>query len=526
MTDNIFADMAGMIAADDEDRDRLRSGDSLVRFWTGGDRLALWAPCGNHQDLKLSDSDLSHGTLSCTLPGNEVWDEYFSGLPEFLARLVSVDPPEGDRLSYIITDVDRVPVGDGHVWELNAVATTRYLDFSLWPDPLLPPEIQISGSWRGVGPAVTVLKTAWALNLARLQSELWSIPVTNPFDPGTWNLIAKASNPVIVNPRGTGLHDTSGWILTEWRMDNCWTETVEICKAMSLSPRATLWLPGDPQPFPEWLRLTEPRIVVDVVPSPRELRFTGTLADGAIREAIKIADDAFDWIMYPILGPDGGIEDSLERARGPLPIPVYRAGEWSPIADATTTTSYPSATRATVGGRSPDWLNSLIADGVGSGVAALGTAIGMPGLRLGFLEKLAQNRLLAFHSVENRALAAEAGRWRLRESFAGSQTTALSLQAAEAAKSTLWATRGRVSRKAVVNNGAPYFYGRHLRVGGIVAVEHDDGTATVDTLSAVEIVGDQVTLTLSTPEPSEPGLYALTKIREASGWLNRLAMET
>lgn len=264
--------------------------------------------------------------------------------------------------------------------------------------------------------------------------------------------------------------------------------------------------------------------MVDIVPSARQVQFTGTVLDGAIRKAIKIADDAWDWLTYPFLSPEGSILEDLEGDPLKMGIPVYRSGQWSPITDATRTITYPTSSRSTVGGKSPDWVNTIVADGLGVAVSAIGSAVGLPGLRLGFLEKMAENRILAYHSIEDRALAAEAGRWRMRESFAGSQTTALTLQAAEAAKSDRWANRGRVSRQVTVVNGSPYFVGRHLRVGRPVAIEHDDGTATVETVAGIDHDGNgPVTVSLSHPEPSEPGAYALGETRKVAGWVNRLA---
>lgn len=178
-----------------------------------------------------------------------------------------------------------------------------------------------------------------------------------------------------------------------------------------------------------------------------------------------------------------------------------------------------------MGGKSPDWVNTIAADLVGGAVAALGAQIGFPGLKIGFLEKMAQNRILSYHSIEDRALAGEAGRWRLRESFAGSQTTALSLQAADAAKTDRWDNRGRISRKITVTNGSPYWVGRHLRVGWPIAVEHDDGTADVEVVSGIDFTeGGPVTITVGTPEPDAPGVYAIGKVREVAGWVNRLAV--
>ncbi|MEY8565212.1 hypothetical protein AALF15_01395 [Corynebacteriaceae bacterium 7-707] len=529
MTD-LSSSMFDLLTADETDRARELTPDPFVRFWRGGGKLELWAPCGNHMDLRHSDQDLAIGTLSVTLPGNEVWDEYFEGLPKFEARLISLDYPGGYRVAYIIRNAVKRPEGDHHVWDVAAAHVKKYLDAChLWADPLLPPEVQISGKYRAIGPAVTVLKTAWALNLARLQAEMWSIPVTNPFDPGTWNLLAKALDPIIVNPRRTGLKDTSSWVWAEWCMETAWEAGVEVCKAKDLSITVDLWLPGDAQPFPEWLTLTEPKLIVDIVPSAREVTFTGTIIDGVIRDAIKMVDDVWDWVTYPLLDPAGGIYEWIESRQGQMPIPVYRSGEWSVMESEEKTITYPSASRSTVGGKSPDWLNTLIADGVGVGISAIGTAIGLPGLRIGFIEKLAQNRLFAYHSMENRRQAAEAGRWRLRESFAGSQTTALSLQAREAALSDMWANRGRVSRRVTVANGTPYFVGRHLRPGHPVALVHEDGTVEVEVLSGVDIDASRgmgkIELTLSTPEPDEPGVFALGKVREAAGWINRLALQ-
>lgn len=521
MQDSMF----DLLTAEQDQRDAELSPTPFVRFWVGQGKLSLWAPGSGRRDLKWSEKDLEHGTASVTLPGTETWDEYFEGLDTYAARVMSCDMPGGYRVAYFLTSVDRVPDGDGHAWNVTCVSLSRMLGFSLWPDPLLPAELQISGVYRGIGPGATAWKTAAALNLCRLQSELWSIPVTSPFDPGTWNLVAKAMDPIIINPRRIGVLDTSDWVVTEWCMDSAWDAAVEICKAGDMSIRCDLWLPGDEQPFPEFVKLTEPKLVVDLVPSPRQLTFTGTLVDGAIRQAIQLVDDMWDWITYPILDPAGGILDTLSGDPLTAGIPVYRAGQWSPIADATKTITYPTSSRSTVGGKSPDWVNTIAADLVGGAVAALGAQIGFPGLKIGFLEKMAQNRILSYHSIEDRALAGEAGRWRLRESFAGSQTTALSLQAADAAKSDRWDNRGRISRKITVTNGSPYWVGRHLRVGWPIAVEHDDGTADVEVVSGIDFTeGGPVTITVGVPEPDAPGVWALGKIREVSGWVNRLAI--
>jgi hypothetical protein len=518
--------MFDLLSEDQAQRDEELAPTPFVRFWVGQGALSLWAPGFGRRDLKWSEKDLEHGTASVTLPGTQTWDEFFEQVPTYAARIMSCDMPGGYRTAYLITTVDRVPEGDGHAWDVTLVSLSRMLDFPLWPDPLLPPELQISGVYRGIGPGATAWKTAAALNLVRLQSELWSIPVTNPFDPGTWNLLAKAMDPIVINPRRTGVLDTSDWVTTEWCMDSAWDAAVEICKAGDLSMRCDLWLPGDEQPFPEFMTLTEPKLVVDMVPSPRQVRFTGTLVDGAIRQVIHLVDDMWDWITYPILQPGESALDTLAGDPRTAGIPIYRAGQWSPIDKATKTITYPTSSRSTVGGKSPDWVNTIASDLIGSAVSAIGATIGIPGLKLGFLEKMVQNRVLSYHSIEDRALAAEAGRWRLRESFAGSQTTALTLQAAETAKSDRWANRGRISRQIEVTNGAPYWLGRHLRVGWPVAVEHEDGTAEVETLGGVEFTeGGQPVLTLGTPEPSEPGAFALGKIREVAGWVNRLAVQ-
>lgn len=238
--------MYDLLSADGAERRDELEPNAYVRFWTGQDGLKLWSPATDTTPPKFSDRDLEHGTLSITVPGTVTWDEYFDELPRYMSRLVSVDMPGGYRVAYWVTSAVRVPAGDTHAWDVTGVSVSRYLDFPLWPDPLLPAELQISGTYKGIGPAVTVAKTALALNLTRLQAELWSVPVTNPFSPATWDILAKAMNPVIVNPRRTGIADTSDWVTTEWCMDSAWDAVVEVCQAAELSPRVDLWLPGDP----------------------------------------------------------------------------------------------------------------------------------------------------------------------------------------------------------------------------------------------------------------------------------------
>lgn len=525
---NLTDSLHDLLSSDNAERDRFTAPEPHIQFWTGKGRLKLWSPCTNAIDWTFDEKDLEHGSCSFKLPADDNWTEYFEGLDRYLARLVTFDWPGGYRPAFVLTSYRRVRIGKRTWFEVTGSTLTAYLSaVHLWANPLMPPEVQISGAWRAIGPASTAWKTALTLNLVRLQANTWSIPIRNPFDPGSWDLVRNALHPIMINPRRVGLFDTSGWIMAEWCMETAWDAAVEIAEAQGMSVRCDLWLPGDAQPFPEWMTLAEPRIIVDMVPSARDINFTGTFVDGLIREAIKIADDAFSWITYPLLEPTG-IMDRLED-RQKLRIPLYRSGEWSPATQADEVTHLPQATRATVGGKSPGWLNGLVATTVGAGVSAIGAAVGLPGLRIGFLEELAQNRLFAYHSVENLNLAREAGDWRLRERFAGSQTTALSLQAGEAAKSTLHETRGWVSHEIQVANGSPYFLGKHLVLGMPVAVEREDSSIGVDTLTGVSASGGRgattVTLTVASPEESEPGLYALKKIRKATGWINRLALQ-
>lgn len=517
--------------AGDDNRER-RSGVSpkpLIRLWTGEDKLRVWAPAGDASAWSMTDLDLEHGTATLTLPYSENWVELFYRKPRYLSRLVTFDYPGGYRAAYFVTSFKRKREGLTRRIEVTCVHISAYLSHVyLWPDPLMPPEFQPSGAYRYLGPACTGLKAALTKNLVRLQAETWALPVNNPFDPANWGLLNSALNPIVVNPRRVGLLDTSSWITADWAMESWWDAAVEVCRANDLSIKVDLWLPGDEQPFPEWLVLRDPRIIVDVVPTARQVNFTGTVVDGVIRDILHLAEDAWNWIAYPILDPAVSVLDGLavnQRQR----LPFFRAGDWSPVGTSDETTTLPASSRSTFGGKSPDWLNSLIGTGVAAGVGAIGAAVGIPGLKVGFLEKAAQNKLFAYHSVEDLALAREAGRWRFRESFAGSQTTALSLQALEAAKADRAKNRGRVSHSATITNGAPYMLGVHLVKGQPVAMELEDGTVGVDTLTGVTVTGGRgqttVALTVAQPEELDPGVYALKKIRDTAGWLNRLAIQ-
>jgi len=147
-----------------------------------------------------------------------------------------------------------------------------------------------------------------------------------------------------------------------------------------------------------------------------------------------------------------------------------------------------------------------------------------------FLAERAKDLAMAFHSVKDRRADEVQGPWALHEAFTDSQATGLSLQVAQAIKSTAYAHRGYTSHAITVENGMPYLVGRHIRTGWPVGVEMRDGTVEVDRVSEVTYEDSRsargrITLQIGSGDAElEPGMKGLTKLRRFAGWVHRVSM--
>ncbi|GAC71036.1 hypothetical protein [Gordonia soli] len=495
--------------------------------------MKVWSIVGDHQELKFTDKRSQAGGLTMVLPFDDYYEAYFDGQPKATVRPIVVRLP-GYTTLWFITKFTRRRKGLKRYYEVEAVGALEHLNWiRLYPCPWFLPEFQPIKFWFGLGPSASMCALALAANLIRLQAPLWSIPTGNLFKLETWNLVRNAFHPIMVNPRNKFLGDTTKWDSASWRMDNAMEAFTEVCLANDLQITYQFFDPDvDPQPFPEFVTLTEPKLIIDFVEKGRPAGWTGTIIDGFFRTGLEVAGDFLGWILYPILGDDGYQKyvDTIEGTIANKPIAIYGTGKYAPADEFEQTTHTAMASRVTAGGKSPEWLNTAMVTGANLLLGALGAAIGLPGLALGIFDGLVKDTVMAFHSTEDLQRANEAGPWRFKETFAESSTTGLSLNTVAGMKTAHWATRPYISHSISVQNGSPYFIGKDLHLGDLVGVQMPSGKVEVEFLEEITYedsrnVRGKLTLQIGRPDAErEPGSIALGKIRRFSTWLTRAAL--
>lgn len=500
-----FAALSGLEASE---RSRYLDATAHVRFMTK--EMSVWSPCGDFRELSFSDEDSTPGGLSILVPDDEFWSGYFFGQPKEAMRPIVVDLP-GWRTFWLTTEFTRRRKGRQRYIEVSAVSCIEYLNWMrVFPDPGLPPEFQPSKWFAPIGPAATVCCQVTLANLLRLQGGVW---------------------PVMTHARFFRSRDDTAWTSGTYRMDKVFDAVKEIADAENLQIVPTLYIHGeDEQPFPQWHVLDRTTLIFDFVPRAHDRTFTGTLTGGLLRTGIEVAKDLIEWVVYPVADPQSPASIDEMTGRDGEVFPVYRSGEWSTATEYSETVHVGLATRITAGGKSPDWVNDIASGVVAGAIGWLGTFIGLPGLRLSFLEERVKDTVGAFHSLEDRRAAELAGPWRLREAFGESQSSGLSLQIVQSMKSTMNSHRAYRSHAIVVENGSPYLVGKHIKPGWPVGVEMEDGTVHVDRVSKIDYdlsrgaQGRVVIHVGSSDAELDPSLQGLARLRRFGSWLHRVAM--
>lgn len=501
-----FAHLTGQEQAE---RDRYGNPRPQIRFMTK--TMQTWGPVGDYRDFQFTEEERTPGGMSFLVPDDDHYTEYFYGQSRYAVRPIVVDLPDW-RTLWFVTGFDRVRSKGKRYIEVEAVHCLEYLNWiRIYPDPGLPAEFQPS-KWRSpLGPAASVCAWITNENLRRVQGgKAW---------------------PVMVHPRLFNEPDPTTWTSGSYRMDRLLDALTEICEAEDLQIVLDLHLPGeDEQPFPQYFDLHEPTLVVDFVSRMPIESMSGTIQNGLFRTGIQIVEDLIEWVSYPVLDPQDPVAINELTGRNGEVFPVYGAGQWSPVDELSQKVHLPLASRVTAGGKSPDYVNDVAVGVVSGAVSFIGSLFGLGGLKLGFLEERVKDVALAFHTAEDQRAARESGPWRLREAFAESQSSGLSLQIWQSMKTTLYNHRGYTSHTVVVSNGDPYWVGKHIRVGWPVGVTMPDGTVEVDRCTAIEFEDSRdahgrVILQIgSGAAEQEPGIRGLSRLRRVGAWLHRVAV--
>lgn len=364
-----------------------------------------------------------------------------------------------------------------------------------FPNPFFPAAVQWPKIFPWAGPARTGILTMLFLNLLRQYAPLWRLP-DNPFDKQSWkDSVNPAHWPQIVDPRGLNLvQDTSKWTLFSTRMGNFYDVTKPILEDCGLMLVADRWLPGDEQPFPEWVILDRPIRIWRVVDKSGVRGPTGTLLDGAIRWIATTADDYLSEIteVAPWIDPPEYLVQGWTGTVPEAPAVVWYGAQRHEIEAGTGTsgmvwwerTVHKALAKAIItGGKSPGWVNTgmkMIANAI---LGYIGLLFANPGLTLGLLDEQVENVILAWQRHENYGRGAKMGSDPYLEHYVPADN-GFGLNTFPAIRAGSWATRAYTSFRIGVINAAPYIYGTHFRLGDRVTAEAGRGRLYTDQVRA------------------------------------------
>ena len=346
-------------------------------------------------------------------------------------------------------------------------------------NPFLPAEFQFPKLWMYIGPAINGAKSMLFLNLLRRFAPLWTVP-ENIWQPGSWLSNLDPNNwPIVVKPSDI-LTDTSMWQVFQTRFGNVHDVLTPMMQDAGVMITYERWLPGDPQPAPSHFHLTRPTLVLDVVDKSGVRGPSGSIFDGLLSFASRIADDGVQEIVEAV-NPGNPPADYREHGyfgtRNEFPWVFFESSMrtgLSGISAYEMTIHKPLATVIVTGGKSPGWVNSGIKLMLNFALGYIGMLFGNPSLGIGIFDEYVEDVVLAFHRIPLTFRQMRMGRGQYGEHWEPNNGTGFSLAAIDAFRQGQWKTRAYTSFNVTVRNGAPYWFGKHMVVGDRVAAEIGD----------------------------------------------------
>ena len=395
-----------------------------------------------------------------------------TGLDKVLHESVHfvVERPHQKRRCYRVRKI--VPEG-GDLWPDRVTVTgvdllEHYKHLPLWADPSnrsKVAQLQFSDTQRGSAELVS-RKLIMRSLLGYFQPSLLftSLAWTNDTATvqGHWERVIPDLHPVMCAPLPSGID--SDYAIVEARWDNAWDLLKPTWDAAGIVPTADLWLPGDPQPFPNHTTLAKPTVIFDFKPRAVSSGAVGYV--GQILANIKrmIDQDDFTSILTldqaQVPGADGRMPWVVFDLLDAPPITIEKSTDW----------------RFLVGGQSPKIVNDLVETGIKTAVAAIVASI--PGIGPALAElikgggemlgKLSADRFLNLSEFSDQVRREYHGRSAyISLSKTGQGNSLDTLQKAWQAKTD---TDGSISVEFEVESADPYVPGRDFDVGDLVGV--------------------------------------------------------
>ncbi|MCT1635029.1 hypothetical protein M3B03_04840 [Corynebacterium pseudodiphtheriticum] len=368
---------------------------------------------------------------------------------------------------------------------IEAKSSYRYVEkIACRSSPNAPLIAQLAYYDMRAGDALRTLKEYLLVNLMREFQpgairgwDLWTTSAWRSVSPGSW--------PAIVNPVHQS-HTTVNTVL-DARFNMAADFFKETLDAAALMMTVDVWLEGDPQPAPNHVRITQPTLIIDIVPRQFDTSTTGTALDffkGLIRQFNQENNSPFL-----------GLSDQPATAAGVLPWVVWRPEHIAGItSDFTVVKS--EDWHVTVGGRSPGILNTMIGAGSKALFQGLGAALGalfppFAGLAVAagtFLGEITaaslKDKLFAWQQFSNAVRKQYHGRFAYRDQVGAGDGWTLS--ALQQGFQMLQAGAGMMSIGFESAESGPFRWGEHFRAGDQQGVEHR-GIIFATYVSAVEL---------------------------------------
>ncbi|SDD58603.1 hypothetical protein SAMN04488581_2600 [Mycolicibacterium neoaurum] len=458
------------------------------KYWTrigeAGDRISLTATKPRN----------GVPTVEIVFPGDTPLKKY---LRKCRTEVVGIEVEVGNLKWAAIVDTASYKLEDGvKTLTVKCFGIYEILSYLLiWPNWLLPIQVQVPSKAWFVGPVCTVVESMIAEQALRIQSGMWEL-VNNAFSLnldwrswfGRWltsngDILTMLTTPIYVvhhNP----LLDGSPWVSGVFRMDPVGAAIDKLITAYGVSIDVELWRPGDPQPD-AWSNLKVPTYVVRVTDRSAITGPTSTLLDGLLFQVVNVLGSALGEAVAPLIqqpqGRSGVFISQILGMRAETPWPVLIDHPNGPMESFEIVDHHPQAYQLVIGGRSPKWLNDIMNAFFSWLIDSLMIIIGLTGVPSNLLDGFLNDAALAFQMMQLFDRRVEMGPYATRiEKLLATGAAPYNVDAIFTLITFAWDTRGYRSAQATFRNGYPYWVGRDVFVGGLMPIVDDEGWMLID----------------------------------------------
>lgn len=463
---------------------------------------AHYQPIGelnNYISLECEFKRNDMGTAEIVLMGNHPLAQYI--VQNLMTTTIPIVIDVGDNLRWHGRINQYAFALQNKVQTLTLQCIDDFAYFSrmlVWPNFLLPIEIQFPKNAIFVGPAITCILTMIAEQAFRLQSGIWDL-LDNlgslNFEWETWfgtllesngNVEQMLLTPIVVQFVDP-IFDASPWIALTGRMDKIYDLIKDTLQNYGLVLTANLWLPGDPQPptesmgfsfIPFEVPLTQACIVVSCTDRSGVVGPTGTFIDGIMKTNVDLANSIFGNSLSPFLNPaneyfPASLGVNIAPAFGINFVPswvIFNGDNLNGGMDTYKLSGYHPIARTVIGGgKSPQWLDDLISATLEFLIDAIEITIGFTGIPDSLLNGSFADIILAFQQMENLQRLIHLGPYAFQEYFTRTGASAYTIDEWFALMQAMFDTQGYNCIELTWQDGMPYTVGVDVFLGSLVS---------------------------------------------------------